>query len=117
MSPPSRLLFPRRSGAAKGPSDGAPSVPVIPVSSVFGSLNELGCGQVIKRSVRIAGHPTSVSLETAFWVSLQDIAAERKISLNALITEIDTWRMDHGGGNLSSSLRVYILAWYQQEKA
>lgn len=58
-----------------------------------------------KRSVTIAGHGTSVSLENAFWDALKSMAEERSLSLNALITEIDKERT----GNLSSAIRVYIL--------
>lgn len=59
-----------------------------------------------KRSVTIAGHRTSVSLEAAFWDALKEIAAARGVSLNALIAEIDGTR----AGNLSSALRVFVLA-------
>ncbi len=62
--------------------------------------------RILKRSVRVAGHPTSVSLEEAFWTALKDIAAQRGVSLNQLITEIDRER----GGNLSSAIRVFVLA-------
>lgn len=58
-----------------------------------------------KRSVLVAGHKTSVSLEGAFWGALGDIAAARGVSINRLITEIDAGR----SGNLSSAIRVYIL--------
>jgi len=58
-----------------------------------------------KRSVTIAGHGTSVSLENAFWDALKDMAEDRGISLNAMITEIDKERT----GNLSSAIRVFIL--------
>ncbi|GGF63018.1 MULTISPECIES: ribbon-helix-helix domain-containing protein [Terasakiella] len=58
-----------------------------------------------KRSVTIAGHGTSVSLENAFWDALKDLADERDMSMNALITEIDKERT----GNLSSAIRVFIL--------
>jgi len=59
----------------------------------------------IKRSVRIAGHATSISLEPAFWQALCEIAAQRGISVNALLTEIDAVR----GGNLSSAIRLFVL--------
>lgn len=59
-----------------------------------------------KHSVRIAGHPTSISLEEPFWNKLNEIAATQDISLGALITQIDAQR---GDANLSSALRVYIL--------
>jgi predicted DNA-binding ribbon-helix-helix protein len=58
-----------------------------------------------KRSVTVAGHRTSVSLEAAFWNSLKEIAIARGVSLNALIAEIDSRR----AGNLSSALRIFVL--------
>ena len=58
-----------------------------------------------KRSVLVAGHKTSVSLEGPFWDLLGDIATEHGISINRLITEIDRGR----SGNLSSAIRVYVL--------
>ncbi|HEY4136735.1 MAG TPA: ribbon-helix-helix domain-containing protein [Alphaproteobacteria bacterium] len=58
-----------------------------------------------KRSVLIAGHKTSVSLEGAFWDELRDAAAERDMPLSRLIEEIDTAR----GGNLSSAIRLFVL--------
>ncbi len=65
---------------------------------------------VIKRSVLIAGHRTSVSLEAAFWDGLGVIAGERGFSLNRLVTEIDSQRT----GNLSSAIRVYVLKYYRE---
>ena len=67
---------------------------------------DAGPARLRKRSVRVAGHPTSVSLEEAFWTALKDIAVKRGVSLNQLITEIDRER----GGNLSSAIRVFVLA-------
>jgi predicted DNA-binding ribbon-helix-helix protein len=61
---------------------------------------------VVKRSVSIAGHRTSVSLEAPFWAALKDIAAARTVSVQALIGEIDAGR---GGANLSSAIRVFVL--------
>lgn len=58
-----------------------------------------------KRSVSIAGHQTSVSLEEPFWDALRDVAAARGVSTAALIAEIDADR----DGNLSSAIRVYVL--------
>src|ERR1700693_5873659 len=58
-----------------------------------------------KHSVRIAGHATSVSLETAFWEALCEIAARRRLSVNALLSAIDAER----GGNLSSAIRLHVL--------
>ncbi|MDO8608328.1 MAG: ribbon-helix-helix domain-containing protein [Phaeospirillum sp.] len=58
-----------------------------------------------KRSVMIAGHATSVTLEAAFWDELKGIAEARSTSLNHLVTEIDSGR----AGNLSSAIRVFVL--------
>jgi predicted DNA-binding ribbon-helix-helix protein len=60
---------------------------------------------IVKRSVRIAGHATSVSLEAAFWQGLCDIAAARRVSVNALLVAIDATR----DGNLSSAIRLFVL--------
>jgi predicted DNA-binding ribbon-helix-helix protein len=62
--------------------------------------------RVVKRSLVIAGHRTSVSLEDAFWRRLRRIAAERGLSVNALAAFVDASR---GDANLSSALRVYVL--------
>ncbi len=61
--------------------------------------------KVIKRTVNIAGHSTSVSLEQPFWDELIRIAADQDKSLSALIEDIDTARQT----NLSSALRLYVL--------
>ena len=68
---------------------------------------------VKKRSVRIAGHETSITLEQEFWNILCSIADERGTSLNKLITEIDAQRTS----NLSSALRVFILQHLQAKLA
>jgi predicted DNA-binding ribbon-helix-helix protein len=60
---------------------------------------------IVKRSVRIAGHATSISLEAAFWQGLCDIAAARRLSVNGLVAAIDATR----GGNLSSAIRLFVL--------
>lgn len=61
--------------------------------------------EVRKRSVMIAGHPTSVTLEAPFWDALKELAAAEGLSVNALIERVDASRT----GNLSSALRVHIL--------
>lgn len=66
-----------------------------------------------KRSITIAGHATSVSLEDAFWTALADAAARRGLSLNRLVAEIDTTR----DGNLSSALRLFVLTDLQERVA
>jgi predicted DNA-binding ribbon-helix-helix protein len=58
-----------------------------------------------KRSVLLAGHRTSISLEAPFWEALRAIAGRRGLSLNRLVAEIDAAR----AGNLSSALRVFVL--------
>ncbi len=58
-----------------------------------------------KRSIRIAKHSTSLSLEAEFWDELKRIAKAQKISLNQLVSKIDEGRK----GNLSSALRLYVL--------
>jgi predicted DNA-binding ribbon-helix-helix protein len=61
---------------------------------------------VVKHSLVIAGHRTSISIEDAFWRRLSRIAAERGVSVNALAAVIDASR---GDANLSSALRVFVL--------
>ena len=62
--------------------------------------------RVRKRSIQIAGHRTSVSLEEAFWTELRAIAEARGLSVARLVGEIDAAR---GAANLSSALRVFVL--------
>ena len=61
---------------------------------------------IVKRSISIAGHRTSVSLEEAFWSRLRAIADERGLPVAALVAEIDATR---GASNLSSAIRVRVL--------
>ena len=58
-----------------------------------------------KRSVVVAGHRTSVSLENVFWDHLRAVAKARHISVNELVTEIDRER----DGSLSSAIRIFVL--------
>jgi predicted DNA-binding ribbon-helix-helix protein len=67
---------------------------------------------VVKRSIVIAGHKTSISLEDAFWRSLKDIAAERRTTLSDLVASIDSGRRQ---GNLSSALRLFVLDHFQAQ--
>lgn len=67
-------------------------------------------GRLRKRSVTIAGHRTSLSLEAAFWDALKEIAAARGSSLARVIEEIDDRRQQQEGApNLSSAVRVFVL--------
>jgi len=67
---------------------------------------------VIKRSIVIAGHKTSVSLEDAFWRGLKEIAIGRDKTLSDLVAEIDTERQH---GNLSSAIRLFVLDHYRAQ--
>jgi len=64
-----------------------------------------------KYSVKIANHPSSISLEEEFWIVLKNIAQNQRKSLNALVTEIDKKKETD---NLSSAIRVYILKHMQE---
>ena len=65
-----------------------------------------------KYSVAIDGHRTSVSLEPEFWRALKNIAAARRESLSALVSEVDRTRQ----GSLSRALRVFVLEEMSSEK-
>ena len=62
--------------------------------------------RIVKHSIAIRGHHTSVSLEDAFWRRLQSEAEARQLSVSALIAQIDSAR---GEANLSSASRVFVL--------
>lgn len=67
-----------------------------------------------KRSLTIAGHRTSVSLEEPFWEALKEIAVSKGVTVAALIAAIDDRR---DGVNLSSALRLHVLAHYRDRAA
>ena len=69
-------------------------------------------GRPKKRSLTIAGHRTSISLEDDFWDALQDVAQAKGRSVPQLIAEIDKTRGDHG---LSSAIRSAVLAHFRQK--
>jgi len=66
---------------------------------------------VVKRSVVVGGHKTSISLEDAFWTSLKEIAVSRQTSCSVLLSEIDEGRQEP---NLSSAIRQFVLEFYQE---
>jgi predicted DNA-binding ribbon-helix-helix protein len=67
---------------------------------------------VVQRSVVVAGHKTSVTLEGAFWNALKEIAAARNIRVSELVKTI---KIKHRrGSNLSSAIRLFILDYYQR---
>lgn len=61
---------------------------------------------VIKRSIVIAGHKTSISIEDAFWTELKEIAKLQQMTLSTLVGSIDAERWQ---GNLSSAIRLFVL--------
>ena len=65
----------------------------------------------IKRSVTIAGHETSISLEPMFWQALERAAGNEALPVNALIARIDVERLDTPGGapNLTSAIRQWLF--------
>jgi predicted DNA-binding ribbon-helix-helix protein len=67
---------------------------------------------VRKRSVVIAGHKTSISLEDQFWNALREAAEHRDMTLSELVSEIDAERLR---GNLSSAIRLFVLGVYRDQ--
>ena len=61
---------------------------------------------IVKRSIVIGGHKTSVSLEDAFWRGLKDIAHGQRVTLSNMVAEIDKARQQ---SNLSSAIRLFVL--------
>ena len=69
---------------------------------------------VVKRSIVVAGHKTSVSLEEAFWNGMKEISSERSMTLSELVGEIDSKRQQ---GNLSSAIRLFVLDHFKSRAA
>ena len=65
---------------------------------------------VVKRSIVVAGHKTSVSLEEAFWNGMKEISGLRDMTLSELVGEIDSNRQQ---GNLSSAIRLFVLDYFR----
>ncbi len=66
----------------------------------------------MKRSVVLAGHKTSISLEAAFWTCLKDIARAQDLTVQQMVSKIDSERRQ---GNLSSAVRLFVLAHYKSK--
>ena len=65
----------------------------------------------VKRSITIAGHATSISLEPVFWAALERAAAEQRVPLSALVARIDVLRIAvPAPPNLASALRSWLFA-------
>ena len=60
---------------------------------------------IVKRSIVVGGHKTSVSLEEAFWSGMKEISGARSMTLSQLVSEIDA---DRNQGNLSSAIRQFV---------
>ena len=71
----------------------------------------MALGSPTKRSVTIAGHETSISLEPIFWQALERAAADEALPVNALIARIDVERLESPGGapNLTSAIRQWLF--------
>jgi len=69
--------------------------------------------RVLKRSIVIASHKTSVSIEDEFWDSLTEIARERGMTLMELVATIDAKRQH---ANLSSAIRLFVLGFYRDQR-
>jgi predicted DNA-binding ribbon-helix-helix protein len=70
--------------------------------------------RVIKRSVVVNDHKTSISLEDAFWSCLNEIAQAQGVTVSQTVTEIEKSRQE---GNLSSAIRLFVLDWTRSEKS
>ena len=68
---------------------------------------------IIKRSVAVGGHRTSISLEDEFWSGLKEIAQAQGATLSQTVTEIETMRRQK---NLSSAIRLFVLDWVRSQK-
>lgn len=68
---------------------------------------------LIKRSVNISGHATSISLEPVFWKALKEAAGARQMTINALVARIDDARTT----NLSSAIRVWLFEAAREDRA
>ncbi len=85
-----------------------------PQEAVRRSAVKPSTSSIRKRSILVAGHKTSISLEDEFWDGLKKIAVARNAGLGALVSEIDSKRQH---GNLSSAIRLFVLDFYQAQIA
>ena len=74
-------------------------------------MNKGRKSKVLKRSIVLDGHKTSISLEEDFWTALKEIAATQNAGISELVATVDHGRKH---ANLSSSLRLYVLDYYQR---
>jgi predicted DNA-binding ribbon-helix-helix protein len=81
------------------------------IQSVESSVEKRRASAIVKRSIAIAGHETSISLENAFWKALRQIAEVRSVTLSALVSQIDNERRHD---NLSCAIRLFVLDYVQK---
>ena len=81
------------------------------IQSVESSVEKRRASAIVKRSIAIAGHETSISLENAFWKALRQIAEVRSVTLSALVSQIDNERQHD---NLSCAIRLFVLDYVQK---
>ena len=77
--------------------------------------DQQGKSQVFKRSVKVGERMTSIHLEAAFWVALKSIAAAQRTPVGHLIAAIDSERRERLHSNLSSAVRLHVLAYYRSK--
>jgi predicted DNA-binding ribbon-helix-helix protein len=85
------------------------SAPVLPREDLLGGWSAAEAQKPQKRSLAIAGHRTSISLEQPFWDGLRAIALERGVAVAALVAAIDAVR---GEASLSSAIRLFVYDWH-----
>ena len=73
-----------------------------------------GKSQVVKRSVKLSGRQTSVTLEDAFWDAFKEIATAQGTTISQLIATINTERHKGHHSNLSSAIRLFVLEYYRR---
>jgi predicted DNA-binding ribbon-helix-helix protein len=72
-----------------------------------------GKSLVRKRSIKLDGHKTSVTIEDPFWTAVKEIAAAQRTTVSQLIATIDRERHGHQHTNLSSAIRLFVLNYYR----
>ena len=83
-----------------------------PLKTINDNLDDArGKSRVIKRSIVVGHHKTSISLEDVFWSGLREIARERNVHLSRLVDEIDSERRH---ANLSSAIRLFVFERYRR---
>jgi len=84
-------------------------------SPISGALEEFKLSKIVKHSMVITGHKTSVSLEEPFWSALKEIARTRRATLSELVHLIDGTYNGGGTSNLSSAIRLFVLDYYREK--